>query len=632
MDKQQVKEFVAKNNAEAHAVSQFLASYQQFRANTTTPMAAFDSVSATKEVALPSSLATLFDSSFARSAGVDKIQQAVFDGLENGINEYKRRHGGDTPSNTIIQAAFDSVANTFTSKDERTQDALAKMIGLDSANLTADHHAPMGIVPAMVLVTMMNSVANALPIVAQLPNPNGSQVVPLVFGKSVANKRWGAMNQGDDIDGKKSGLPYLENRYTLLMTKENAKFSTPVHIGLTPAAVNGKRNVYFTADKATDKAPFLGGAVVVLINGTPVADDRHTLHETKSGISNILPIKGQAVEVWDETTQSNKKFYVKSGRADLDNHTIEVEFDDSNGNHIPDDKMVVEVEVVFDYERKNSTGQYILTPPGIEMEFFPYEIYARPSRSDSVITIDALTQMQNELNIPWQAAVLSSLQQKYMVEQNSRLLREAANAARLDPKRTTTHSGYKAGVQNTTLADKVSDIIISIGKGKAALANRINEPVAGVDVFVGIETAPLFNALPADSYTPTGISYGDNSSIYRIGKLNDGTNVYYVPQSFGVTDAPDGLTFTGLPAKDPSDQTKDYWFLTIPKVTVPAKAPFIGHTAVAPMVNFVGGNGSGSTMYEQKIERYARVAAEHNPNPRYRHQVQIVELQKMPIV
>lgn len=34
----------------------------------------------------------------------------------------------------------------------------------------------------------------------------------------------------------------------------------------------------------------------------------------------------------------------------------------------------------------------------------------------------------------------------------------------------------------------------------------------------------------------TGVAYGDSSSIYRIGTLADGTNVYYIPDSLGVFD------------------------------------------------------------------------------------------------
>lgn len=636
MEQDKIKEIVAQRNAESQKVNQFMAKYLHNRNNEMSPLVAFDSATATNEVDLPTSLQSLFDSSLAKSVGVSDIQKAVFDGLEHGINEYKRRNGGDTPKNYIIQAAFDSVANTFKSEFKNepfVQKALGDLVAFDSAsNLNTSHHASMGIVPAMVMVTMMNNIANALPIVAQLPNSNGSNEVPVIFGKSIANKRWGALNVGDDIDGKKSGLPYLENRFTVLMTKAGAKFNTPIHTGIKIKPIDGKANVHFEADTDTPKAPFLGGAVVVLVNGVPVADDRNNQNINTKQATNIQAINGEAVEIWDETSQSVKKFFVKSGKADLINHTIEVEFDGENDNHIPDDKVIVEAEIVFDYEAKDDKGEYVLIPPGIDMSFVSYSIFARPSRVKSDISIDAVTQMQNELNIPWQAAVLGVTQQKYMVEQTARLLRESVNSSRLNPNKVTVHNGYKAGVQNTSLAVKFSEIIISIGKAKSKQANTMNMPIAGVDVFVGIKTAPLFNALPADIYTPTGLSYGDNSSIYRIGSFNDGTNVYFVPESFGVADKTGGIAWPAdVESISKQPNTDDYFFVQIPKVFDPAKAPFVGHTAVAPIVRIFS-NDNSDTIFEYKTERYARIAAEHNPNPRYRHQMQIVLLKNMPIV
>lgn len=628
-----IKEFVAKRNAEANKVRQFMDDYNRYRNDGQTPLSAFDSMTAQNTNVLPNSLQSLFDSQLAQSAGVGNIQAELLRGLEYGIGEYKRRNGGDAPSNNIIQAAFDSVANTFVNGDAFSKKALADMVAFDNAsNLSTEHHSATGVVPSMVMVTMMNNIANALPIVAQLPNATGNNEVPLIFGKSVANKRWGAMNVGDDMDGKKSGLPYLENRFTILMNKDGAKFSTSVHTGIKIKGLDGKTNVYFEADTDTPKAPFLGGAVVVLVNGVPVANDFNNQNINTKKSTTIQSIHGEAVEVWDENSKSNKKFFVKYGRVNLTDCTIEVEFDSQDGNHVPDDNAVVEVEVVFDYEAKDDKGELILTPPGMDMTFVAYSVYARPSRAKSDISIDAVTQVQNELGIPWQAGVLAIIQQKYMVEQTARLLRETVNASRLNQNRVTVHNGYKAGVQNTSLASKFSEIAISIGKAKSKQSNIMNMPISGVDVYVGIDAAPLFSALPPDVYTPTGLSYGDNTSIYRIGKLNDGTNVYYVPQSFGVPYDPVGVAVPDEYANIPTQPaTKDYTFVQIPKVVDVAKAPFVGHVAVSPMVQIFGG-GSGDTIFEYKAERYSRVAAEHNPNPRYRHQAQVVLLKNMPIV
>ena len=338
-------------------------------------------------------------------------EEAVFDGIELGMAEYARRNGGEIPPAEVVLAGVNAATNAFT---EFATETNAKQ-AFDS--LSFEHHEALSVVPAQITVTIMTAIANSLPIVAQLPNPTGSNEVPLIYGRTTANMRMGVFKAGELIDGKQAGMPYLENRHTLLMTAAANVFSTPIHVGYDKV-VNTNHSISFKVDTTTKKAPFLGGRVKIFVKGVEVANSHNKQHATKGGIDVLTPKNAASVTI------DGKEYLVTSGRADLDNHTVEVTFD--TAKTVPVDGEV-EVQVVFDYERKDADGKDILTPPGVDMDFGNESLYASPMRALVAASIDAITQMQNELGLPWDGAVLAIIQQKYYLEQNSSINRTFNN-------------------------------------------------------------------------------------------------------------------------------------------------------------------------------------------------------------
>lgn len=592
MDKQVVKAYQNAVQPELEAFRRFLGEYQNRRQNMGV-MQAFDSLDHAG-VQLPETVQLILN-----SKGVDNRPEAInriFDGLEAGIEDYQARNGGDMPSERTIMAAFQMALNGFT---EHSSDVEAKK---QFDKLSFDHHEALSVVPAAIQVTLMTLISSSLPIVAQLPNPIGSNEVPLIFGRTTANIRMGVFSRGDFIDGDKAGLPYLENRHTLVMTANGATFETPIHVGYT-ARQDSNNATVFEADTTTKKAPFLGGRVVITVKGVMVANDANKSHPTTTGVSVLQGVNGKEVDI------DGKKYKVQSGTADLDNHTVEVTFDGAFDLPQQDE---VEVQVVFDYERKDADGNYILTPPGVDMGFESYGIYASPSRVKVSATIDAITQMRNELNLTWNAAVLAVVQNKYYLEQTARLLRETRRACLMQANHTQIIDLDKQGVEFSSVEGKLAAAKGSLYKAKAALSRQMNRGVGGMMYFVSDAGAVYFNTLGEDMFKPTGASYGDNATIYRLGTVNDGTDVYYVPPSLGVFD-------------DAANSATTAEILALPRPNDPALSPFVGMTAVPPIVL-----SANPELFEEQVGVYSRLAAERNPNPMYANQGMLIQIINVP--
>ncbi len=587
----QIKKHEQHVASELHKTRKFMSTYRSLRKNQGV-MASFDSLQ-DQETVMPDAMMKLMS---AKGMSDKKGTEALLDGLELGIEAYKARNGGDEPPASVILSALDAAVNTCT---EHATDPQAKAI-LDS--LSFDHHEAVSVVQAAAQVTIMTNIANSLPIVAQLPNPTGSNEVPLVYGRTTAAHRHAMFSVGEYIDGPKSGQPYFENRHTLTMKKEGEKFSTDVRVGYLKQT-NSDGTVRYEADEDTPKAPFLGGRVVITVKGVPVANDASRNHKTKSGTSVLQPLGDEGVKIGDKT------YLVKIARADLDNHSVEVEFD--NAKDVPEE-YEVEVQVIFDFERKDTNGKdYLLTPPGLDMTFETASVFAAPSRARVIATIDAITQMQNELGLSWNAAVLGVVQQKFHLEQTGRLLREQVRSCMFQDDRLTVFDAQKNGINYTNLDAMFDAMKAKLGMARAKLSESLNRPIAGVDVYVGMLGAAVFNAMSEKVYTPTNLSYGDESSIYRIGTLSDGTNVYFVPRSLAVFDETASTTTATA--------------LMLPRATSPATAPFVGHTAVAPMVL-----SAAPDAFEQQVAVYSRTAAERNPHQDFCNQGMLIQLINIP--
>lgn len=567
-------------------------------------VAAFDSMLASnadgREAAflqLPESLQRILSNDY-----IKQNPQPVFDGIAEGIEEFKYRNGGEEPSAYALAAALSTAAIPFGGGSK--QDPNEKNT-FDSLSL--GHHEALSVVPAATQVVIAYGISNSLPLVTMLPNPTGSNELPIVYGTTVAGTNMGVMRIGDRMDGDKAGMPYLENRHVLMMEAGAGagEFVLESHAAYT-MEVAANKTTRFKVDKSSQIAPFLGGRVVVMVKGVEIANDKNRNHPTNKGKS-ILQSAEPLVLGAD-------KFILKSGVADLDTHEVTVTFDTTDG--ATPEVGDVTVELIFDYERKDSNNKKILTEPSTDVEFSHHSIYAFPSRSRSTATIDAITQLSNELGINWYAAAQTVAMQRYYFEQTSRLLRTAVNMcyANQDPKtgRVITFDFKKDGISPTKIADAFSNVNITLGLARTRLSTAINTAIGGYDLYVSDRGAAFFSGLGGENYEETGVAFGDQYSVYRIGRLkSSNANVYYVPASMGVFNESADLTTA--------------FALIVPRPIQPAQAQFVGMIAVPPMVLT-----SKADAFEEDIAIYSRMAADANPIPRYRNQCMILEMINLP--
>ncbi|MCC3344528.1 hypothetical protein [Psychrobacter sanguinis] len=600
MNKDQAKQHLSVVSNELTKTRQFMREFAKFDTKKS-DVAQFDSMLAANSAdramglqVVPESLQKLLESQYISAS--DTGRQAVFDGLRDGIDEYKRRNGGEMPPVEVVQSAL-SAATAFTENAHRGDD---NDPSFDS--LSFSHHEALSVVPAAVQVVITMGIANSLPLIAMLPNPNGSNEVPIVAGEGTAGMDMGVMRRGELIDGEKAGLPYFDNRHLLVMEDAGSgKFTLESHVAYTKE-VRDNKTTKFVVDKDSIKAPFLGGRVTIKVRGVEVANDHHRNHPTFGGKSTLQAL--------DPVKLGADTFIVKSAVADLDAHTVEVTFDTTEGATPKADE--VEAEIIFDYERKDENGNYILRAPSHDMAFNYYGVYAYPSRARSSATIDAITQLQNELGINWYAAAQMIFINKYNFEQNGRLLRGAVNQCLANQEQhVRVFDAQTNGITYNSLSEMYSNVRVVLGSARTALSTITNMAIGQYDLYVSDRGAAFFEAMSRDEYTPTGEQYGDQYSIYRIGQLNTGASVYYVPASMGVFNE-DELLQGG-------------YALMVPRASTPAKAPFVGTVAVPTMVL-----ASSANAFEKDVAVYNRMAAEQNPIPRYRNQCMLIELRNLP--
>ena len=552
-------------------------------------LAVYDNIG---EDTYPQILQDMFDSMKAD----ENVKRAIIGAVNVGRAQYRERSGGLEPTDSMIAFGLSAGAALHARDKDTGRNAFDGVEWEKFDNFNVDHHEAISLVPAMTVVTIATAIANSLPIVAMLPNPIGSNEVPLLYGRMTAGRTMGGFAAGEFLDGEKATVGYLENRwrYTMPNTTGNTYVVTPrVHYSDWAAK---------TPDAGSAAAPFQGGRVSIRVNGVEVANDRSRANTKKSGTTAMTPIQG--VEI------GGTAVLVTSGTANLDTGVITAVF----AAPLPVG-AVVTAHVIFDYERKDAEGKLILSPPSVDMAVEYASVLASAARAVIEASIDAITQLANELNVPFMAAALALIQNKYYLEQTVRLLDEGreraennGRTAEFDMSRGAT-GGIAAGF-NTT-----DGLMGEIRKTLSLATLKINQ-TTGVgastfDLFVSDVGAVLITNMNDDKFDRANTSFATHTNIVRLGSLKDGTNVYHVPTSSGLlTDAADNTTTE---------------MLLVARSTEAAKSTFVGHMPVPPMVLT-----ANPDPFVSVIGVYSRIAAELNPISRFGDQVCLISVINIP--
>ncbi|GAA5003339.1 hypothetical protein GCM10023206_06950 [Acinetobacter puyangensis] len=555
-------------------------------------VAGFDSISV-EPSARPEPLQAIFDSI------EEKYQAKIDDAVRMGIEAYQSRNGGELPHPSVIASALSAGKSVAEGKYNQAMfDGLAQFDDISNGS-----YEQAAVVPAMTVVTIANVIANSLPIVAMLPNPTNSVRVPVVAVRYMTDSAFGAMAQGDYLDGANAALPYAEGRFAFALTAESA---TPNVYAVT-ARTTYEDFTAKTPNENGDLLPFLSGNVSLRVNGRELAHTRgdQNLSVAKGSVS--ATIKRPEIEIAGTT------FTLNAVSVNIDTRTITATFDQA----LPAN-TAIEVHLVADFDAKDGSKKHLLNPVGVSLEPEYDLIQSVPVVNHINVSYNTNNQMANELGVGFVGAALAAMQGKYFLEQNVRLLKEAKDRAKYTSgdgaaKRIFTFDASRGATGNLTAAmNTTADLIREILKFIQFAKLKIRQASGGATVrfglYVGDLGAVFFNQLDSSVFTKTGAtaSWGE---IVRIGTLNDGTDVYHTPTAQGVV-------IEGVNAAE---------IMLVGNGNEPARNPMVGTITQPPIFR-----EAKPDTRDIQFGLHAQMAAELNPLERYADQVALIEMINLP--
>lgn len=445
---------------------------------------------------------------FDSAAGVDFIEsaikgngsvpatvQAVFDEAKNdaearlitsalldGCRQYEAAHGVEAPADVVEQALHSAYATT--------QDARRKyQATLDNA--TSAKSDNLSLQPNRAVVAILSTFTEAIPFAHYLPADIGSNEARLAILSHEAGSAYGAYDVGGSMDGINSGSPYLST----------ARIHT-VHDDGSTGTVTGKLSVlqtsYDECNQSGGQVKLMRGRTVVYVNGCPCA------YDTNVGAAAQSPIAG-SVKVGEQD-------HTITGNINVDTGEFTLTINPALAKEIP-----IAVEGFIDLERAPE-----LTPSVIS-HVQTYSLYANPWRAVTRQTMDARTQMSNELGLdPYSESILA-INSQFANERHYMALAKGMRIAQMNTG--TFDFGDARKHQDNSRAEVWRDMAQPLG----VLDQKMAEDTMShgiTHLYVGKHVASQLMSM--SGFEPSGITA--RPGIYRLGRLFKRYEVYYTPK------------------------------------------------------------------------------------------------------
>lgn len=450
--------------------------------------------------------------------GLDSAAE-IDSAIKCGISQYQYCHGGELPHATVLATALDagvSIAKKFNSMSAKAIDAYQNLeAGYDDVSNT--HQESVSIVPAMTVATIATVIAYASPIIAYIPNNNGSNEVPIVAVRFTTDRAFGAMEKNEYLDGVNASKPYSEGRFRFVLDNggTGTTYTVTAHTKYDDFAAK-------TPDTSAPLLPFIGGHVSLRINGKEVA---HTRNRGKSKLS------GQISAIAEKSAFiAGVEYKVTASTINLDTSAISVTV-----NTALPVGVKLEVFLVTDYDARDGSNKFKLEPVGVSMEPDYETLTSAPIVTQIRASKLLMNQVTNELNLGFVGTATALMQGKIYLEQTVRLLGEGKERAVYNEREFTFDAsrgvtGNLASAYNTS-GDLFGELMKYIEAAKVGIIQDTGGATVGFDLYVG-DTAKIFFAQLSSDKMPikTGATAG-HGQIVRIGTLADGTNVYHLPSS-----------------------------------------------------------------------------------------------------
>lgn len=404
----------------------------------------------------------------------------ILDAVRQGMGEYEAQHGFK-PDATFVETALDVAVKCVTPLAE-----LNLPIRMDAA--TNAHHDQLSLQPAMAITSIIAMFAEAIPFAAYLPADVKSNEARLAIMDNKADSSFGDYAKGDSLNGIAGGGGYLDCERVCLLTANG---------GAGPFAFQVKAR---TNDTGVN-VPLLRGRTVLLCNGLPVGSELRTTNGAgNNAVAGSVTLGG--------TT------YTLGGTVNSDTGAMSI----TTSGALPAG-TILEALVYIDFEKAPELAPFVTTEATV------YQLFARASRGLVKVSIDASTQMQQELALDPRGQSLLALRSQRAQERHyramSKMLRIAAGKA------VQWDYDYATQIAQKDRSQLWQNLMPILAVESQKMAERTVDHGITTLYFTGRLAAEL-RGLPSDIFQSSGIT--DRPGVYRLGRLFGLYDCYYTPK------------------------------------------------------------------------------------------------------
>lgn len=417
---------------------------------------------------------------------VDKGSEArIMDAVAIGVRKFTAEHGTE-PTADVVEAAIQQGRSALfgVGQDGRV---------LDSATSAA--HDPGSLQPNRAVVAILSAIAEAIPFASYLPVDIASNESKLAILSHTAGSNYGDYTTGEIMDGVSVGDVYTSSSRMVQFDHSaaapyNSRFSER-NLALTPGF----------CDPAATGVPVLRGRTMVYVNGRRVAMDQLQGNAANSPISGSVRLNGTDHVISGYVTPANGNIQLTSVTPDFPVGAV------------------VTAQAFVDYE----TAPALI--PSVVVRADTFALYANPWRVMTAISIDAQTQIRNELGIDANSEALMMIRTQMAMERHYLALRMVADLGMNN----VVPYNYDVSTQiaQKNRAQIWQDFQYVLGVADQNMANLTMDH--GIThLYVSASIAAQWQALPADLFVSSGITA--RPGIYRVGRLFGKYEVYYSPK------------------------------------------------------------------------------------------------------
>lgn len=433
---------------------------------------------------VPEKLQAIYDevsagSKFNDAEGV--INRALLD----GVHAYEVQHGCACPADVIEQA----IQNGYSATE-------AARSFLDDAS--SAHSDPLSLQPNRAVVAILTAFYEAIPFAHYLPADIKSNEARLAILTHQAGSTLGAYAEHDLLDGVASGDTFISS------SRVNTSF--PGDDG----SVSGKITKIQTDDDHCDAdagdLKLLAGRAIVYVDGRIAAvESPETSSPTNSPISGSINVGGTE--------------YAITGTINNDTGVYSLGTTPALPATVP-----VVVEAFIDFERDPD-----LTPQIIS-RVQTFKLFAKPWRCTTHTSIDARTQLANELGLDPQSEAILAIQAQFANERHYEALRKGKRLAAMNTD--TFDLDLAVYHQDANIQEAWRDLAVVLARMSQQMAeDTMNHGIT--HLYVGKQIAGHLIGMPSTIFEAAGRM--PRPGIYRLGRLFGQYEVYYTPKVLSET-------------------------------------------------------------------------------------------------